>query len=574
MKTNSKMKRILYAATAAVCMALATVSCANLDLDPPADASSETWYSSPEEFEMACNDLYRLDLWWWECQRAFHTDRWTDDWDQHGHGYEWNTGALVPTTAYVKQTWLRTYKGITRCNALVRNVAEMRGHISDRLLDQYEGEARFFRACFYSYLIFLYGDVPYYQDYITIEEAYAMGRTPKDEILQKIYEDFDIAAEKLPAENNGLIRVVSATAYAFKARTATWMLDYATAAKAAKDCMDTKTYSLDPDFRRMFLMSTNASKEFVFVIARSRELHNDVISYSSFLPRNNKGTALAHPSLELFSSFLCTDGLPIDKSPLFDPAEPFKNRDPRLAETCVEFGSEFLGFVWDPASAKVTNLSTGKQVTNNDSQLGNASASWNGLILKKGMDEDLLTDRKGDFNQIVMRYADVLLMYAEAKIELGEIDGSVLDAINDVRARAYRTTRENTADYPAVTTADRDELRFQLRMERRMELAWENRRWFDLVRWRLCDTAINRPVIDLPAKSGLQRNIRSGDYYYPKGVLPVIESSGLVDLSPLLESGKFRKTMERTFDPAKGYLLPLPLEDVSLIPGMTQNPGY
>lgn len=402
-----------------------------------------------------------------------------------------------------------------------------------------------------------------------------MGRTPKSEILGHIYEDFDKAIELLPESNDGNVRVISSTAMAFKARTASWMLDYPVAAAAAKDCIESKAYSLDSDFENMFLLKTHASPEFIFTIPRSRELHDDKISLSSFLPRNNKGKSLAVPSLELFCAFLCDDGLPIDKSPKFDRQNPFKNRDPRLGYTTVEFGTEFLGIEWDPSKNKVQNYTTGKSINNNDSQLVQSLASWTGLILKKGIDADYLVDLKGDPDCIVMRYADVLLMYAEAKIEMNDIDQSVLDAINDVRARAYKTTRANTSKYPAVTETNQDKLRFILRSERRMEFAWENRRWFDLVRWRLCDIAINRPVIDLPAKAQLQRNIKSGDYYFPSDALPVIEDNGLVNLQPLVDSkAKFRKTMERKFDASKGYLLPLPIEDVMLIPGMTQNPGY
>lgn len=567
------MKKYLYTFIAALAVSLS--GCADLDLNPPADASTETWFSNLEEFEFACNDLYRGDLWYWEYNRLWHTDRWTDDWDQQGHGYEWSTGALMPTTGYVKKTWLNTYKAITRCNAVIANAAKQRGILNDVQLNKFEGEAHFFRACFYSYLIFLYGDCPYYTDYITVEQAYAMGRIPKSEILKHIYEDFDKAIELLPKENDGNVRVVKSTAMAFKARTASWMLDYPTAAAAAKECMDSKKYTLDKDFEKMFILKTHASSEFIFTIPRSRELHDDVISLASFLPRLNGGKSLAVPSLELFCSFLCDDGLPMDKSPKFDRQNPFKNRDPRLGYTTVEFGTQFLGFEWDPSKNKVMNYNTGKQVNNKDSQLVENLASWTGLILKKGIDADYLVDKKGDPDCIVMRYADVLLMYAEAKIEMGEIDQSVLDAMNDVRARAYKTTRTQTSAYPSITETDQAKLRTILRMERRMEFAWENRRWFDLVRWRLCDIAINRPVIDLPAKAQLTKNIKNGEYYFPSDVLPVIDENGLVDLSPLLTSkAKFRETMKRTFDPAKGYLLPLPVEDVMLIPGMNQNYGY
>lgn len=571
------MKKYIYSVVIGGAGLLTLVSCANLDLNPPADASTETWYSTLEEFEYCCNDLYRKDLWYWEGNRVWHTDRWSDDWEQQGHGYEWITDAFMPTTDHTRTMWLNTYKGITRCNALIANVEKQRGILSDAHLDRYEGEAHFFRACFYSYLTFLYGDVPYFSDYITIDEAYAMGRMPRNEVMKNIYEDFDKAIELLPVNGSatGIIRVQKSTAMAFKARAAIWMLDYPVAAEAAKACMDSNAYSLDPDFESMFNINTYSSKEFVFMIPRSRELHNDQITMTSFLPRNNKGKSYAVPSLELFSAFLCTDGLPIDKSPLFDRKNPFKNRDPRLAYTTVEFGSTFLGFEYDPSKTKVLSTATGKEVSNSDSQLVQTLASWTGLVLKKGITEDWIEDRKADPNIILMRYADVLLMYSEAKIEMGDIDQSVLDAMNKVRARAYKTNPANVAAYPVITTTDQAELRFQLRSERRMEFAWENRRWFDLLRWRLCDIAINRPVIDLPAKTQLSKNIKKGDYFFPADALPIIEENGLVDLSPLVDSdAKFRVTLVRKFNPAKGYLLPLPLSDVTLIPGMWQNPGY
>lgn len=551
-------------------------SCADLDLNPPADASSETWFATEDEFEYACNDLYRMDLWYWECNRLWHTDRWTDDWDQQGNKYEWNTGALMSTTTYVRTMWLNTYKGITRCNAIIANVAKRRGQLNDNLLDQYEGEARFFRASLYSYLTFLYGDIPYFSDYITVEQAYTMGRQPQKEVIAKIYEDYDRAAELLPDANlSKKIRVIKATAYAFKARTATWFLDYPVAAEAAKKCMDMGTYSLDADYEHMFWSTTYASKEFVFMIPRSRLIHEDKININSFLPRNNTGKSLAVPSIELFSAFLCTDGQPIDKSPLFDRQNPYKNRDPRLGYTTVEFGTQWLGYEWDPAKSKVMNYNTGKEVSNNDSQTVQSLASWTGLILKKWMQPDVLIDKNDDPNNIIMRYADVLLMYAEAKIEMNEIDQSVYDAINQVRARAYKVGVGETDKYPAISGGSQSELRFQLRSERRMEFAWENRRWFDLMRWRLCDVAMNRAIVSLPAKTQLNKNIKAGNYYFPADALPEIEESGLVNLEPLVNSsGKFRKTLIRQFDPSKGYLLPIPLSDVTLLPGIEQNPGY
>ena len=172
-----------------------------------------------------------------------------------------------------------------------------------------------------------------------------------------------------------------------------------------------------------------------------------------------------------------------------------------------------------------------------------------------------------------MRYADVLLMYAEAKIELNEIDDSALDAINQVRARAYKVTPSQTSRYPVVTETDRGKLRRILRMERRAELAWENRRWFDLIRWRLAEIAITRPVYALPTKTGLEENIASGDYFFPQGALPEIDENGLVNFSDMHETGKIRRVVPRNFT-NRQYLFPVPSREVMINDYIEQNPGY
>ena len=102
-----------------------------------------------------------------------------------------------------------------------------------------------------------------------------------------------------------------------------------------------------------------------------------------------------------------------------------------------------------------------RMITNKDSKGGSdaSNCAYNGCCLRKGAQESWRTTLYNDNPVILMRYADVLLMYAEAKIELGEIDATVLACINDVRARAYGTTRTQTNDYPSITTTDQMALR-------------------------------------------------------------------------------------------------------------------
>src|SRR5690606_1949244 len=124
----------------------------------------------------------------------------------------------------------------------------------------------------------------------------------------------------------------------------------------------------------------------------------------------------------------------------FDPREPFKNRDPRCAATIVPFGSLHLGVIYQPHpdTMRVWNQNLGVFQNNTDNRSIGLYASFNGLVWKKWLKQGWYSGNRGDMDNIVIRYADVLLMYAEAKIELGEIDNSVLNAINSVRSRAYQ----------------------------------------------------------------------------------------------------------------------------------------
>ncbi len=565
------MKKIFLAALSIGLLSLS--GCRSLDLSPLAEGSSENWYKTQQQFVMSLDDLYRPALWYWEANRLFHSDRFTDDWNQRGTTYDWPTGTISSDTGWIETCWLNTYKAITRTNTILENVNEQRGKMDDAVLDGYEGEACFFRACFYSYVIFLWGDAPFYTEYLTMDDAYQTGRTDKAVILEQVYKDFDNAIAKLPTvSTTDVQRATRGAAYAFKARTAIWMLDWATAAAAAKGCMDLGVYSLHADFGELFLTKTRKSPEYILTLPRSKELLDNAISVTSMLPRYAGGNSTAQPSWELFCSFTCTDGKPIDESPRYDPSQPFKNRDPRISATVVEFGTEFLGFTYDPGATQIKNFATGAMMTNDDTQLNQQHASWNGLTLKKGVDTEWSEDQATDVSVRLMRYADVLLMYAEAKMELDEIDATVLKAVNEVRARGYGVGVTETALYPAVTETNQAKLRTIIRNERHVELAWENRRWFDLVRWRLAGTAINRNVFSLPQAAGLQANIASGDYFFPKGVLPAIDEDGLVDLSPLYATGKIRQSSERKFL-ERQYLLPIPSKDVINV-GLKQNDDY
>src|SRR5699024_2775452 len=192
--------------------------CQKLDLNPLSEGSSGNWYSTEQEFELALNDLYRPALWHVEATRVYNTDRFTDDWNQREYLYDYVAGTITSDWADSKNTWINTYKGIARANSILKNLNGAPENIPEEKLNQFKGEASFVRASFYSYLIFLYGDVPFLTGDITIEEAFETGRTDKNTILQQIYEDYDTAAKYLPDPDGNYQRITKGAAYAFKAR--------------------------------------------------------------------------------------------------------------------------------------------------------------------------------------------------------------------------------------------------------------------------------------------------------------------------------------------------------------------
>lgn len=574
------MNNILKPTYLGLAAALMLSACESMDLKPLAQGNSESWYSDETELEMATSEFYILGYW----NPLEGAEQWTDNFTYRNQNRNPNSngtvldGTLNGQTFEVYHLWEQNYKLIARANTLLRNYHKAEANVNPQALARYAGEAYFCRACKYAELICYFGDVPYMDGSETISQAEQKGRTPKDEIKATVYEDFDRAIESLPVSYGTKSQhATKGAALAMKARFALYLGDFDLAAKAAKECMDLKMYSLEPDWVKLFQQSTGVNDEKIFYIPRS--LENDVLLdqwyVNNGLPRNAGGYAADTPSWDLLAAFLCTDGLPVDESELFDPRNPFANRDPRCTMTIVEFGTEHCGFDYNPRPdvKEVMNYNTGKLQSNQDTRAVNQYASYNGLIWKKGIDASWTENgKKVTRDYLMMRYADVLLMYAEAKIELGDIDDSVTEAINTVRARAYGVRYTDTSMYPAVKKGTQEEMRRALRTERRMELANEGLRYMDLIRWRLASKALNGyNYINLQA-SDLLNNVVKKDLWF-WGMTPQVDEDGLVDFAALANAGLCALGAKRVF-PDRQYLWPIPTRDMTLCPNLKNNPGY
>jgi hypothetical protein len=555
-----------------------------LNLTPLSEGSSENWYQSDEEIIMAINYLYsnkfiRTNPETYGTARRKYVDSWTDDWTNRASLTEVTNGTINGQVNYVVEWWKLFYECIAAANLVLEKIDNgVASNIAENNLNKYKGAARFARAYMYARLITLWGDVPFFTKTLSIEEAFNLSRESKNIILQSVYDDYDFAAANLPI-SYGTQEPQWATkgaALAMKARIALYMEDWEIARDAAKACIDLGIYDLYTDFSALFFPETKNPKEAIFLSPRSLDPQQwDKGTLQEFCTRTPGGGAFHQPSWDLFCSFLCSDGMPIDESPLYNPQKPFQNRDPRCTATIVEFGTPHLFYIYQPHpdSLVTMNYTTGLYHTNNDSRGVIQWASFNGIMRKKGVTEDWVDDWKTDPDDIIIRYADVLLIFAEAKIELGQIDQTVLNAVNMVRSRAYGVDYSQTSDYPAITTTDPLQLRKLLRVERRMEFAFEGLRYYDIIRWKLAEKVLNTSIYGMLDPAELrQKVIQPGLWFFPDA--PPIDEDGIPDFQPMFNTGLIKKIVTRSFDKAKQYLWPIPSKEIIINDNLTQNPGY
>ncbi|SFF82480.1 RagB/SusD family nutrient uptake outer membrane protein [Prevotella sp. KH2C16] len=571
------MKRNILYAICLIGTFIGMTSCHDLNLNPLSNGSTENWYSTAKEIEMAVNAMYSST--YWRPEGDNQTD-WSDDAVYRESLTEFENATITSENWIVSLYWRTNFQMVSYSNSVINKYRRaINNGANEAEVMAFVGEAKFFRGVAYGRLLTRFGDVPYLTSEINIDEGLNMARTPKDEVLRHVYADLDSAALLLPVSYSGNQRATKGAALAMKARIALYLGDYATAAQASKAVMDLGVYDLEPSYRKLFLQSTKSSKEFIFILPRSISMNIDVLNSTTVknkMVRNAGGWSAVDPSWDLLAAYTCTDGLPIDESPLFDSHNPFKNRDPRCSETLVPFGESFLGYVYSPSPAdtEVLNTKTGKMGYNNDTRINKQYASFNGLVWKKGIDESWMDNGYTAENPlIVMRYADVLLMYAEAKIELNQIDQTVVDAMNTVRARAYGVDKAAITSYPAFSILPQKDMRKQLRMERRMELAGENLRFADLMRWHLSEVVMKKKQYGMlyPATDCLTKVVNTGNWFWP--VTPDIDDNGCPDFTKMEATGLIQVLSQRQWDDRQ-YLWPIPAKEKQINDKITQNPGY
>lgn len=526
----------------------------------PLDAITDvTFWNTQEQLELAVNGTYA----YLKAKNFADMENLADNtiYPPRSDYQSISSGNFDFTAGTLNSEWVNQYKGIRRCNHFLENYTKAEGVVSQEALNQYAGEVRFMRAFLYSYLTFFFGDVPLITETLNIGDPEIYGeRTSRAEVVDFILNELDEAAQGLPVSYGSadLGRITKGAALGWKARVALFYGRYDVAEAAAKAVMDLGVYELysngnpETSYRELFTdagkLANGKNKETILarLYLENVSMHN--MSRETQVPDQ---TSRFCPTKSLVDAYLASDGLPIEISPLYseDSYEAiFQNRDPRMTQTILAPGSEWGGKDdgdQDDQPDEVFNLPK----FNADKK---GCVTGTGYYFTKYVDIPAVGTYNKDDNDIhLLRYAEILLTYAEARLEQGTLTQSDLDmTINKLRDRVGMVHMDI-----AELQSNGLDLREEIRRERRVELAREGQRYFDILRWR-------------------QGELLAQDVKGVKKSLIPSWSQTYVASFPTDENGYLIINTGRRFDESKNYLWPVPFNQLQQNPDLGQNQGW
>jgi tetratricopeptide (TPR) repeat protein len=486
MKTKIKIQYI-PSVFLLILVVFAISSCSNeLEQYPQSQFAKDAFWTNEGNAQIALTGVYRANISysnqvnpsdWWTYGGLVNLEQATDNgFDRRGKNAPQNqltNGTLLANNVVLASYWKGSYVRIAVCNDFLENIGRV--DMDEARKKRMIAEARFIRACQYFYLSQFWGSVPLVKNTLTPDEANNVTKTPKSEIINFVITEFTEGAidlpryKDIPASEFG--RASKQADLAFLGRVYLAEKRFDEAATVYKQIIDFGDNIIDPDYVSIFNDQNETSAENIFSMQYYEGLAPNFIAQGNS-PANLGGWHLANPLESLASQYDFTDGTPFSYSdPRFDSHNMAANRDPRFAATFLYDGCTFAGNIYDcfpDHNKSLDQLTYSKQATRT------------GYGLRKFLDGNFSGDLKTGYggNMPIIRYAEVLLSYLEAELERGKpITQSLLDmTINKIRGRA-------SVNMPAIKVTDANLLRLILRKERRIEMAMEGVRYWDLLRW-------------------------------------------------------------------------------------------
>ena len=528
-----------------------------LDKKPLDAVSDEDVWSDIYLAEAFLNNIYsvrgydgysrRHETW---CYGCFMLDAGSDD---GKNSFTWteaeklNLNTFTTEDAPLANTWADMYRQIRNTNLFlsrIDNVANGEASAKDIL----KGEAKFLRAFFYFELMKQYGGVPLITTPQELTGELNVPRSTYDESADFVTKELDEAAALLPVNATQTGRASKGAALALKGRVLLYWASplnnpgndksrWEKSAAASQEVISLGKYSLFPNYATLFQPENENNVEVIFdkqyIYPVRPHFHNTFhtpYSKSQF----QSGWGGTNATQEFVDSYEMEDGLSITESPLYSENDPYKDRDPRFYATVL----------FDEAKFTIGGVErTIETRTEGDNGIGqNQDATKTGYYIGKFLDKKYAVTyaRSGgedsEQNWIFIRYAEVLLNYAEARNEAVGPDESVYSAVNEVRKRVNMPALPGGLSYT--------QMRDRIRNERRVELAFEEHRFWDIRRWKIAEQVLNGPVHGMQITKDAggtrtfnrfpveTRNFTNRNYVFPIKQSEVTKSTGLLEQNP------------------------------------------
>jgi len=478
-----------------------------------------------------------------------------DENNARSNAWAWSVwaGDLTPDDLREVDYWtgdparnINYWQPINRVNLFMKNIEREREKpITDEVKARMIGEMKAIRAQSYFKLISLFGGVPLITTTFSLEDDFKMERNTYDECMNFILSELDEAIQMLPEDYNGPNkgRITKGAAMAVKARALLYRASpfnnpensrekWQQAADAAKAVIDLGRYDLFSDYRTMFLEENIYNQEMIWQRPYNQfESPETVYVELSLYPNGYNGFGQVHPVQNLVDDYETINGLLPENDPEYNPQNPYANRDPRFYATILHDGAMFQG-------REVETFYPGG-LDSNEGPVSAWNATQTGYYQIKFGNERIVNPSGNNMSQTpwtFYRYGEILLNYAEANYFLGNEDVA-REYLNRVRAR-------ESVKMPPITESG-DALFDRIVNERRIELVFEEHRWFDIRRWKILPEVANKD---------LERMI----------IRKAPDGSKSYEVS-FWKEGKFNEA---------NYLLPIPQVEINKNGLLQQNPGY
>lgn len=554
MKTiyNTNIAKVCIIAAAAV---LGFTSCEDiLEKNPPSAISNGNFWTGESDAKLALIGCYSSSRGW--DHDNFDSPQGTLYLDlAGGNGTEKEnftslmaSSNTLATNDHIGWYWTNAYKMISNCNTFLDNIYNC--NMDESKINAWAAEVKTIRASFYMKLAFHFNNVPLSLSTLSIEEANTIEQSTQQQVYDQCEKDLLEAIQVLPLSypDSEYGRYTRGAARAHLGRLYLAQNKWAEAAAQYKAIIDSNEYEIDrsqgaESYEHLFMLDGVKSHEHLFVIQGAKDQYN-WSRYIYLTPECYGGWHQFAVYNELIKDYFCADGLSIEESPTYDKNDPYANRDHRLYASVFlppvgTFpGSEYNGKTYDCYNGGSSN------------DAYNKFPLFNGYCPRKTLDPACDDIWGAWVHLVVIRYAEVLLSYLEAVNEANpsQVNQALLDqTINDVRTRV---------DLPALKIEDlgsQEAVRKAVRQERRVELAFEGLRLFDVLRWGIAEKELNHHFTGVLLSSDPSAHNYGGN-------------------SPVDADGYY-KFEERTFSAHNRYW-PIPQKDLNVNKNLKQNNGY